>query len=103
MNTNGLNTLKTSGLLSLLTELQAAPPLPRRHGVAPSTTPDILLVRAAVELGNFVIERDFGIISGIGDAPNGTRIDVARGGILAELDVHIASAPFVWVARRPSS
>ena len=237
MNTNWLNTLKTSGLLSLLTELQAAPPLPRRHGVAPSTTPDILFVvdthlreteafvgkprgfaefrfssadhgilalaasslacvhlpltsstpdleilvlavpgadpplaiagvylrngrtpqcvdagmaelrriddalkregfarwycgdwnargladpcgipelprrsrldeppvRAPVELGNFVIERDFGIISGIGDAPNGTRIDVARGGILAELDVHIASAPFVWVARRPSS
>jgi len=44
LNTNGLNTLKTSGLLSLLTELQAAPPLPRRHGVAPSTTPDILFV-----------------------------------------------------------
>ena len=48
---------------------------------------------AAGALSSFVRDRRFAVVSGLGDAHNGTRIAAAQGGVLAELDFHISTWP----------
>ena len=66
------------------------PSLPRR-----SCIPDVAPTHSAIALATFAShESEFAIVSGVGEAKNYTRVDMAGRGV-SELDVHVASTTLV--------